>query len=180
MEFDRITTRGGDRGESSLYDGQRRRKDDLVFDTLGDMDELFSYLGVVRASGIPDPWKKRLEEVQQDLLVLGGVIAMPSGVPEGRRLITRQDVERLEKWEKELMDQMELTGGFVTPGKTLPAAHTHVARTLARRLERRLVTNIRERGQAALIPGQNYVNRLSDLLYVMALRWEEGEQASLL
>ncbi len=173
IEFSRITTRGGDRGESSLYDGQRRRKDDVVFEALGDMDELFSYIGVVRASGAPARWYGRLEEVQQDLIVLGGTIAMPSGTPKGEKTITKKDVEKLEKWEKELIDGMSFEGRFVIPGKNLLTAHTHVARTLARRLERRLVTCIRERGQAALVPGQNYVNRLSDLLYLMALRWED-------
>jgi len=173
IEFSQITTRGGDRGESSLYDGQRRRKDDVVFEALGDMDELFCYIGVIRASGVPARWSGRLEEVQQDLIVLGGTIAMPSGTPEGKKTITKKNVEKLEKWEKELMAGMSFEGRFMIPGKNLLAAHTHVARTLARRLERRLVTCIRERGQAALIPGQNYVNRLSDLLYIMALRWED-------
>jgi len=175
IQFDHITTRGGDRGESSLYDGQRRRKDDLIFHTLGDMDELFSYLGVVRASGAEKPWAGRLEEIQQDLLILGSVIAQPSGVPEGRKRLAAGDVEKLEKWEKILMDGMSLGPVFVIPGENLLSAHAHVARTLARRLERRLVACIRERGQDALIPGQNYINRLSDLLYLLARHWEKKE-----
>lgn len=174
IEFDKITTRGGDRGESSLYDGRRRRKDDPVFEALGDMDELFSYLGVVRASGTEEEWNRRLEEIQKDLLILGGTIATPKDSPKIRPGLEQKDVERLEGWEKELMDRMELSGVFVRPGATLLSAHTHVARTLARRLERRLVTAIRERGETTLIPAQNYVNRLSDLLYLLARRWEQG------
>jgi len=172
IEFDKITTRGGDRGESSLYDGQRRRKDDLIFDTLGDMDELYSYLGVVRASGCGEPWNERLKSIQKDLLTLGGVIAQPSGVKEGRPLISQEEVEKLEIWEKELMDSMTLEGVFVVPGKNLLSAHAHMARTLTRRFERRLVSCIREQGQASLVAGQNYANRLSDLMYLLARKWE--------
>ncbi len=136
------------------------------------MDELFSYLGVVRASGIQVEWNTRIEEIQGDLLILGGTLATPGGVPEGRRTLGSDDVEKIEKWEKELMDAMDLGPVFVKPGKTLPSAHAHVARTLARRLERRLVTAVRDKGQTVLVPAQNYVNRLSDLLYLLARRWE--------
>jgi cob(I)alamin adenosyltransferase len=172
IEFSHITTRGGDRGESSLYDGPRRRKDDFVFEALGDMDELFSYLGVVRASGAEPVWQKRLEEIQGDLLILGGVLASPGGLPAGSRNLTPKDVEKLEIWEKELMDRMSLDGVFVKPGANLLSAHAHVARTLTRRLERRLVTAIREHLRQELVPSQNYINRLSDLLYLLGRKWE--------
>lgn len=172
IEFDRITTRGGDRGETSLIDGRRLRKDAPVFEALGDMDELFSYLGVVRASGLEEGWNKRIESIQEDLLNLGGAIAASKEASKKQPSLAREDVERLEKWEKELMDGEEFEGVFVRPGANLLSAHAHVARTMARRLERRLVTAIRDRNRDDLAPAQNYVNRLSDLLYLLARHWD--------
>ena len=174
IKFDKITTRGGDRGETSLYDGQRLRKDSPVFEALGDMDELFSYLGVVRASGPEEVWKRRVEKIQEDLLILGSTIATAEDSPKKRPQLEQKDVERLEEWEKELMANREIEGVFVRPGANLPSAHAHVARTMARRLERRLVTAIRDKNRVNLIPAQRYVNRLSDLLYLLARHWESA------
>ena len=104
--------------------------------------------------------------------MLGGVLASPGGLPEGSRNLTSKDVDKLEIWEKELMDRMSLDGVFVKPGANLLSAHAHVARTLTRRLERRLVTAIREHLRQELVSSQNYINRLSDLLYLLGRKWE--------
>lgn len=182
IEFGRVTTRGGDRGESSLYDGTRLRKDDLIFQTLGDLDELTSTLGVAKASvGSSRKEAARhitrdLNAVQQDLIRLGAVIATPRSSDAYARInaITKDDVAALEKREQRYLTNIELDGRFVVPGETLPGAFLHVARTVCRRLERRIVSCIRDRSMPQLAPCQNYLNRLADLLFVVACFVDEN------
>ncbi len=166
IEFSMVTTRGGDRGETSLYNGERRRKDDFIFEVLGDLDELNSALGVVRAkTELPE-----LLAVQKQLLVVGGVVATPkqsaeyTGIPHLRP----EAVEELEKRERELLDRAVLSSSFICPGETVVSAETDVARTVARRCERRVVTLIRDYGRSDLIDAQHYLNRLSDYLFILA------------
>jgi cob(I)alamin adenosyltransferase len=166
IEFAMVTTRGGDRGESSLYNGERRRKDDIIFEALGDLDELNSALGVVRAQvRLP-----QLLDIQKHLLMAGAAVATPKASKEYQNIphLQKQDVENLEKEEKALLGKTEILGSFVCPGETVVSAQTDVARTLARRCERRLVTLIRDYGRSELIESQRYLNRLSDYLFILA------------
>jgi len=188
-EFEQITTRGGDRGTSSLFNGERRRKDDPLFETLGDLDELTSALGVVKA-GIrqfpPVPptdrrlqeWLETLDEIQGDLVLLGGMVADPDCRSAGkRRRITSAQTEKLERREKNMMQGITLSREFIHPGETLVSAWTDMARTVCRRCERRLVTCIRDGVMPHLIPCQVYLNRLSDYLFVSARYWEQTGRA---
>lgn len=173
IEFDMVTTRGGDRGESSLYNGERRRKDDVIFEALGDLDELNSALGIVRAQvRLP-----QLLDIQKHLLVIGAVAAAPRTSREYENIphLQKQDVEKLEKEEKALLGKTEILGSFVCPGETVVSAQTDVARTLARRCERRLVTLIRDYGRSELIESQRYLNRLSDYLFILARFMEQRQ-----
>ncbi len=175
-EFSQITTRGGDTGESSLADGERRRKDDLYFETLGALDELVSYLGLVR-SGMDRKNAEILAEIQKTLQIVSGMVAVPkrSKLFEAAPKIGKEEVEKLEREEARLMKKTQIPSEFIRPGETSLSSHIHVARTICRRAERRVVTCIRDRGLSQLIPAQNYMNRLADYLFILAV-WKEKQE----
>lgn len=176
IEFDKVTTRGGDRGESSLYNGERRIKDDMIFETLGDIDELVSWIGYVKAelaAGVDSPaagLAGQLAVIQKNLMRLSAEIATPSRDPLYKKLdhITKADVEALEELEEFYLPRTEIGSEFVLPGDNPHSARLDIARTICRRAERRVVTCIRSGFLGHLAAGQNYLNRLSDLLFIMA------------
>ncbi len=176
IEFERITTRGGDRGESSLFNGERRPKSDLLFAALGDLDELSSAIGVARAAARNGNRKRELYEMQQVLFKIGAQVATPEHDPVYKRLklIEPSDLELLEEREQVLMRSVTLPNQFITPGDTLPGAHCDLARAVCRRAERTLVMCIRTHGLTQLAPAQNYLNRLSDYLFVLARYFEQN------
>ena len=163
----KIYTRTGDGGETSYFDGTRVRKDDPRLDTYGDIDELNAWLGLVRASAIDADLDAALTRIQQDLFALGAQLADPAGKLSARVLkavVSDADVVRLESsidgYERELAPLKK----FILAGGTPAGAALHVARTVCRRAERRMV---------ALEPAVDgvllrYVNRLSDVLFVLA------------
>ncbi len=177
FEFSQVTTRGGDKGESSLANGERRRKDDLVFHVLGTVDELNSSLGVVRASLDKEP-ARGIYSAQERLQIIGGMLAVPKSSDQYERIrkIEQKDIEDLEKREHRIMKHTKVPECFVVPGESLQAAHIHVARAVCRRAERWMVSCIRERGLNQLIPAQQYLNRLADYLFILALQVEEDHQ----
>ncbi len=184
IEFDKVTTRGGDRGESSLANGERRRKDDLLFELMGTIDELSSFLGVARAgcaaAGTASPrgaGSPELREVagliggiQQTLLSVGAQVATPLGDPNYARLrlVGAEEIELLEQAEVRYLSRTQIGERFVLPGDSPLSAQLDVARAVCRRAERCIVTCIRDRSMGELIPSQQYLNRLSDLLFVLA------------
>ncbi|MDZ7792848.1 MAG: cob(I)yrinic acid a,c-diamide adenosyltransferase [Spirochaetia bacterium] len=176
-EFSQVTTRGGDGGETSLANGERLRKDDLLFHTLGSIDELNSQLGVVRGS-LEKKQAQDIITVQERLQVIGGMLAVPkrSEQYEKIRKIDGKDIEELEKREYRLMQHCKVPDKFVLPGDSLKAAHTHVARAVCRRVERWMVGCIRERGLNQLIPAQQYLNRLADYLFILGLWLEQNDE----
>ncbi len=185
LEFDQITTRGGDHGETSLYNGERRRKDDMIFETLGDLDELTSALGVIKASCETFPpvsqgsrelkeWKKMLNRIQSRLVLLGGMIANPDNsrpVREGG--LSEKEIEFLEKEQKKIMEKTFFPREFILPGDSLFSAWIDMARAVCRRCERHLVRCIRQEHMQHLIPCQIYLNRLSDYLFVCGRFWDQ-------
>ena len=176
FEFSHVTTRGGDRGESSLANGERRRKDDLIFHTLGTIDELGSQLGVVRSLLDSTPAKGILF-AQERLQIIGGLLAVPKRSEQFERIrkIELRDIEELEKKEARMMQHTTVPDKFVIPGDSQVAAHIHVARAVCRRSERWMVSCIRERGMDQLIPAQQFLNRLADYLFILAL-WIEQKK----
>lgn len=170
IEFEKVTTRGGDRGESSLYNGERRRKDDLLFETMGDVDELSSQIGVARAHCQDRRISDLLTRAQRTLLSIGAQIATPKNDPLYDRIsvVTEDDVVSLETAESAYLSKTEIGGEFVLPGDNPLSAHLDVARTVCRRAERKIVTCIRDRGMIQLVAAQHYLNRLSDLLFILA------------
>jgi cob(I)alamin adenosyltransferase len=157
----KIATRTGDAGETGLGDGSRVPKDHVRIAALGDVDELNSALGVLLAEKMPADIREALEAVQQDLLDLGGELSIP-----GHAMLTAQKVERLDGWLEAWNAGLPALKEFILPGGSRAAAAAHVARTVCRRAERSLVALGREGGAPVSKHARQYVNRLSDLLFV--------------
>ncbi|HZQ73691.1 MAG TPA: cob(I)yrinic acid a,c-diamide adenosyltransferase [Burkholderiales bacterium] len=159
----KITTRTGDAGETGLGDGRRVAKDSARIAALGDVDELNSALGALLAEALPQDAREALQATQQDLLDLGGELSIP-----GHAILTEAHVARLEqaleRWNAALPPLKE----FILPGGSRAAAAAHLARTVCRRAERSLVALGRSETVGAC--ARQYLNRLSDLLFVLARR----------
>ncbi len=169
VRLTRIYTGGGDKGETSLGDGARVAKDDLRIEAFGAIDELNAVIGQALAVDGPPQIRAPLERIQNELFDLGADLAVPTTDDDGDGTRLRVSAEQAGALEGEcdaLNDALEPLKSFVLPGGTELAARLHHARTVARRAERRMVT-LAEReaiNAAALV----YVNRLSDLLFIMA------------
>jgi cob(I)alamin adenosyltransferase len=157
----KIATRTGDGGETGLGDGSRLWKDSPRVRALGDVDELSSAIGLVLAEDVPQAMREALAEVQQHLFDLGGEISIP-----GHALLTADKVahldRQLEAWNASLAPLKE----FILPGGSRAAAAAHLARTVCRRAERSLVAL--GRAEPVTQSARQYLNRLSDLLFVAA------------
>lgn len=163
----KIYTRTGDTGETSLFGGQRVSKAEARVAAYGDVDELNAWLGLAR-SAIQDPQlASMLEQLQRDLFAVGARLADPAqriANRVGKTAIGAADVERLEQWIDGLESGLPPLRRFILPGGSAGAS-LHLARTVCRRAERTIVAL----GPEALEPEiLVYMNRLSDLLFVMA------------
>jgi cob(I)alamin adenosyltransferase len=160
----KICTRTGDNGTTGLGDGSRTDKDDPRIESIGAIDELNSALGVLLSYELPDNIRYRLSRVQHCLFDVGGELCLP-GQPNFHGLGSDQ-IEELETALEELNADLPPLREFILPGGSPAAAVCHLARTICRRAERRLVSlNKVENVNPA---GIMYLNRLSDLLFVMA------------
>ncbi|MDP2238692.1 MAG: cob(I)yrinic acid a,c-diamide adenosyltransferase [Burkholderiales bacterium] len=157
----RIYTRTGDDGTTGLSDGSRVAKDALRVEAMGAVDELNSSIGVLLAEDLPDPVRTCLIDVQHDLFDLGGELSLP-----GHAVIADAHVTRLETALDDFNGNLPALKDFILPGGSRAAALAHVARTVCRRAERRAVTLSQQEAVAA--PALHYLNRLSDLLFVLA------------
>jgi len=157
----RIATRTGDDGTTGLADGSRVAKSDRRVAAMGEVDELNSQLGVLLAEPLPDDVRSLLQQVQQQLFNLGGELSLPGQVLLGDQAVAALD-QALERHNATLPPLAE----FILPGGTRSAALAHVARTIARRAERALVA-LGDVQHVNAAPRQ-YLNRLSDLLFVLA------------
>jgi cob(I)alamin adenosyltransferase len=167
----KIYTKGGDRGETSLFGGERVRKDDLRVEAYGTVDELNALLGVALTEIGDKDLRELLEQIQRSLFDLGGELATP-GVEErearGKSIprVQDADVETLEQSIDRMDEEVEPLRAFVLPGGARGAALLHHARTVCRRAERRVV-RLAEVGSPSPVLIR-YLNRLSDLLFVAA------------
>jgi cob(I)alamin adenosyltransferase len=162
-----LYTRTGDSGETSYFDGTRVRKDDPRLDAYGEVDELNAWLGVVRASAIDAAADEALGRIQRDLFALGAQLADPGeklATRVTKAAITDDDVARLEQAIDRFDGALPPLRRFILAGGTPTGASLHVARTVCRRVERRLVA-LQPAPDAVLL---RYVNRLSDLLFALA------------
>ncbi len=168
----KIFTRTGDDGTTGLGDGTRVAKDCARVEAFGTVDECNSAVGVVLAvPGVPDGIRDVLTQVQHDLFDLGGELCIP-----GHHAIEDRHVLRLEQAIEALNADLPPLKEFILPGGGPAAAACHLARTVARRAERRCWTLARDEAVAPAL--LRYLNRLSDLLFVMArvLARHEGGQ----
>lgn len=156
----RIYTRTGDNGTTGLGDGSRVNKDSLRVDAMGDADELNSVIGIMLAEQVPAKLNNILTQVQHDLFNLGGEICMPGYV-----ILKQERIEELESAIDSLNDELEPLKEFILPGGTKAASYCHLARTVCRRAERKLIQLHRTEQVTAI--SLQYLNRLSDLLFVM-------------
>ncbi len=169
----KIYTRTGDDGSTGLGDGSRVAKDSARVEAYGTVDECNSAIGVVLAiPGLPATVTATLTTLQHELFDLGGELCIP-----GHRAITAAMVERLESELDAFNEHLPALKEFILPGGGPGAAACHMARTVCRRAERRVCTLA---GQEAVAPEAiSYLNRLSDLLFVVArvlARHENGTE----
>jgi cob(I)alamin adenosyltransferase len=162
----KLYTRTGDGGETALFDGTRVSKDDARIDACGEVDELNAWLGFARSS-LEGEWGEDLATIQRALFAFGALLADPAGKIASRvtkAAITEADVA----WVEQRIDHLELEvpplRRFILAGGAPAGAVLHVARAVCRRTERRLV-GLRPPVQPILL---QYINRLSDLLFVLA------------
>lgn len=161
----RIYTKTGDDGTTGLFGGSRVSKDNLRIEAYGTVDELNAVIGVVRTCVLPAQLEQQLGVISADLFTLGADLATPLDPPPTYEIprITGDHVAELERWIDVYDAELEPLKTFILPGGTPAAAHLHVARTVCRRGERRVVALASQEdiGTAVL----HYLNRLSDFLF---------------
>jgi cob(I)alamin adenosyltransferase len=166
VRLTRIYTRGGDRGETSLGDGSRVPKLDCRIGAFGTVDELNSLLGVVLAGDVPGEIGDVLRRVQNELFDVGADVSVPFGVGDGRLRISQAQIDRLEADCDRFNADLPELKSFVLPGGSEAAARIHVARAVCRRAERDVLDAAQQVELNPLVPV--YLNRLSDLLFILA------------
>ncbi|MGJ8663576.1 MAG: cob(I)yrinic acid a,c-diamide adenosyltransferase [Marinicella sp.] len=165
----RIYTRSGDGGETGLANGERLTKTDLLFDVMGDVDELNAQIGMVRALSDDNSIDKQLSKIQHKLFDLGAQVAQYKG-----NNMSASDIKQLEDWIDGWQRQLEPLKQFILPAGTQAGSSAHLARNICRRSERKA-------WQAAtthdLEPEvMQYLNRLSDYLFVLARVLNDGNE----
>jgi cob(I)alamin adenosyltransferase len=164
----KIYTKTGDTGETGLFDGTRVPKSDPRVAAFGDIDELGAWIGFARACGADEETAAMLEAIQRGLFAIGSRIADPShkiAARVAKAVVSADDVLRLEHWIDRLESEMPPLRRFILAGGSMAGAALHVARTICRRAERSIVALGEDDLEPELLA---YVNRLSDLLFVMA------------
>ncbi|MFQ5487156.1 MAG: cob(I)yrinic acid a,c-diamide adenosyltransferase [Gammaproteobacteria bacterium] len=157
----RIYTRSGDEGSTGLGNGSRLAKDHPRVEAIGTIDELNSALGIVLSHDLPKEMRSALTDIQHRLFDIGGELSLPE-----RHDFPAQPTANLEQWLDDFNAELPALREFILPGGPPPAAACHMARTICRRAERRLVTL----NSVDAVNGHvlSYINRLSDLLFVLA------------
>jgi cob(I)alamin adenosyltransferase len=163
VRLTRIYTRTGDAGETSLGDGSRVPKTDPRIAAVGAVEELNAHIGVVLAGSVPDELRATLAQVQNELFDLGADLAVPFDEGDERLRVTSQQIDRLEEACDRFNEELPMLKSFVLPGGTENAARLHLARTVCRRAELAAL-HVSPANPLAL----TYLNRLSDLLFILA------------
>jgi cob(I)alamin adenosyltransferase len=164
----KIYTKTGDSGDTGLFGGPRVSKDCPRIDSYGTVDELNCQLGVVRSLGPAPQFDTVLSQIQNDLFALGAQLATPTPATHQMVLIGEAHIAMLEQAIDRFEAQLEPLAKFILPGGAPAAAQLHLARTICRRAERRLVTLVQYSAEPIAPELLIYLNRLSDLLFVMA------------
>jgi cob(I)alamin adenosyltransferase len=164
MRINRVYTRTGDSGQTSLVGGARISKSSARVDAYGEVDELNSVIGIARARSIDPQIDEVLGVIQNDLFTLGADLASPSDVSVPR--IEESFITKLEQFADQFLSELEPLKEFILPGGIDAGATLHLARTVARRAERRVValSEAEQLNPETIV----YLNRLSDLLFILA------------
>jgi cob(I)alamin adenosyltransferase len=164
MRISKVYTKTGDKGETSLVGGARVSKASPRVEAYGDVDELNSIIGLSRAALLDEQIDEALSLIQNDLFTLGADLASPSQIEVPR--IQTSFIETLEELSDRFLAELEPLKEFILPGGSKAGATLHLARTVARRAERRAVklSETEDVNELALV----YLNRLSDLLFILA------------
>ena len=164
----KIYTKTGDLGDTGLFGGPRVRKDAPRIEAYGTVDELNSVLGLARAAGLDRDLDALVGQIQNELFALGAQLATPDPAAHNTALVGPREIAALEQAIDRLELGLEPLKQFILPGGTSAAAQLHFARTVCRRAERRLVTLKDQSPEPIAGDLVVYLNRLSDLLFVMA------------
>ena len=176
VRLTRIYTRGGDQGETSLGDGSRVSKLDCRIGAFGTVDELNSAIGVVLAGDVPEVMRELLTRIQNELFDVGADLSVPWGVTDRLR-VEQPMIDALEQVCDDFNADLPELRSFVLPGGTEAAARLHVARTICRRAERDVLLGAQEVDLNPLV--LRYLNRLSDLLFILARAANAGGEEPL-
>jgi cob(I)alamin adenosyltransferase len=163
VKLDKIYTRGGDRGETSLGTGARVAKHDPRVEAYGDLDELNAHIG--NCARLYARRQDRLTQIMSDLFDLGAELCLPG---DERFLMPEDCAQRLEAWIDETNAKLPALSSFILPGGNEAGTALHLARTVCRRAERRVTELAAMEGEVVSDGALRYVNRLSDLLFVWA------------
>ena len=176
----KIVTRTGDDGSTGLSSGERIAKDQPRVAAMGDVDELNSNIGLLLTETMPDAVREALVGIQHDLFDLGGELSLP-----GHTLVSEAHLARIDELIERFNTDLPPLREFILPGGSRAAALAHVSRTVCRRAERTLVS-LQQNEELQALPAQ-YLNRLSDLLFVLArvlnrsgggsdVHWQQGRK----
>ncbi|MBF0597355.1 cob(I)yrinic acid a,c-diamide adenosyltransferase [Faecalibacter rhinopitheci] len=187
----KIYTKTGDKGTTSLYGGTKVSKDNLRIEAYGTIDELNSYIGLIRSYEIDFILVEEFMIIQKDLFNIGAELATPqdkimlaNGTSRLKVRILEDDVTQLENWIDDIDQSLEMMTHFILPGGNQASSHAHVARCICRRAERLITTLSKEEEINPIII--KYINRLSDYLFTAArkiakdnnheeIKWIPGE-----
>lgn len=175
----KIYTKTGDKGTTSLANGNRVAKNDLRLEAYGTSDELNSFVGLLRCKSNDEVIDNQLNVIQNKLFNLGAALSLADG-----EWIDENDVHQLEDWMDEMQDKLPLMRGFVLPGGDEFVAMCHVCRTITRRMERLLCgmsENMQpfEYDKAKYCIIMQYVNRLSDFFFILAKKYADEKKIEL-
>mgnify|MGYP003370189089 CR=1 FL=1 len=165
----KIYTKTGDNGQTSLYDGTRVDKDDIRVESYGTLDELNSYIGLCINYSENDD-KKVLRDIQIKLFSVSGELATKNN--QYKNIVVEDDIKTLENIIDDYIQKIDKMDAFIVPGTSIISANLHIARTICRRAERRILTLSKIENINPLLI--KYINRLSDTLYAIA-RYHENE-----
>ncbi|CAK7041662.1 cob(I)yrinic acid a,c-diamide adenosyltransferase [Tissierella carlieri] len=167
-----IYTKTGDKGTTSLFDNKRVSKDDIRVESYGTVDELGSFMGLAKNYVDDEEMYEKIQNIQNKLFTVATNLATEDST-KVKYHIVEKDIDDLEKIIDLYMGRLNNPTGFIIPGSGKKSAHLHVARTICRRAERRIITLSKIAEIDPLV--MKYVNRLSDALYAMARYSEEKE-----
>lgn len=163
----KIYTRTGDQGETSLFGGRRVRKNQLQIEAFGEVDELNSYIGLLRDFPVNAPHSDFLKEIQDRLFTIGATLAADPGKPGLKKPdLHEKDITLMENWIDEQSGHLEELQHFILPGGHQEVSFAHIARCVCRRTERKIIGASEVIDITPLII--TYINRLSDVLFILA------------